>query len=193
MKKIIPKISTEKLSAKTGASNTANTETTKTDSLFETQKTENTTKIYTPGEKTGSAPTIDEKKAEEYATDLFNAMKGIGASGKTVDNILLNSELNSYDIVSIIDKYASVSDHHFLAKDLASNFMGKHEDKLLQKLMGSCFEVWADESSENIHLNWRARNALSEETMQKFMADEGYIERDTSGIRTSDMIVGIRG
>ena len=128
----------------------------KTENLFETDKTNNSGKLSGTSK---NAPAISEEAAKDYATDLYNAMKGFGANGKTVDDILLNGSLNSYDIVSVIDQYASVSGHHFLAKDLASNFMGKHEDRLLQKVLDACMEVYADDSPENMHLNWRAKEA----------------------------------
>ncbi|MCX4274912.1 MAG: hypothetical protein OSJ27_03910 [Candidatus Gastranaerophilales bacterium] len=142
-----------------------------------------------------TAPSINEDKAKEYAQSLCDAMKGFGADGKAVDAIILDESLNSYDIVSIMSKYGSVNRRHTLEKDLAREFMGKHEDKLLQRITDACFEVYADDNMANCGLHRIARLALENKTLQDFMLEKGMIKKDdeSDNIRTSTMILGIRG
>lgn len=180
-----------KNSVKTTVKNIKDVAGTKFVNLFETDKAEEETKSMSVV-ITGTEPTITKDEAKTYATDLYNAMKGIGARGKEVDNILLNGDLNSYDILSIINEYGSVSGGHFLSKDLASNFMGKHEDKLLQKILDSCLEILADDNSD-LTLRWRARTEIDLKVLENYMIKQGYATKDDSNISVSTLAVGIRG
>ena len=72
---------------------------------------------------------------------------------------------------------------------------GKHEDKLLQRITDACFEVYADDNMANCGLHRIARLALENKTLQDFMLEKGMIKKDdeSDNIRTSTMILGIRG
>lgn len=161
---------------------------------METLFPEETTKAQVDGpfKNTKDAPTITKEEAEDYATSLYEAMKGFGADGKAVDAILLNGELNSYDIVTIMEVYGKASKGNYLARDIASNFIGKHKENLLEKLMNACIEVYLNETPENRHLHHRARVAMDEKTLKDFMVKKGMAEPE-GNISISTLTTGSRG
>ena len=192
MFKINPKISTDNAAPESKTEAAKNTQTT---NLFPEPENGKSVKGITVKKSSATAPSIDKDKAQEYANSLYEAMKGLGADKDAVEEIILNENLNSYDIVSIMDRYGCTNRGHFLEKDFAANFMGKSEDKLLQRILDASFEVMADDAKTNCHLNKVADLALARKTLENFMIEKGMIEKDTesANISVSTMVTGVRG
>ncbi len=131
---------------------------------------------------------ISEDEIIDLTAQLDEAVENSNKQSKeTIKNILLDSGLNSYDILSIMKTNPGKKD--WLIKGIKKEFSGKEEDKLLKLISDACVEILTgnDTLAKEIADNY----IKTMDDISKFIST---VDNDfDSNIKTSTLIVGIRG
>ncbi len=131
---------------------------------------------------------ISEEEIIDLTAQLDEAVENSNKQSKeTIKNILLDSGLNSYDILSIMKTNPGKKD--WLIKGIKKEFSGKEEDKLLKLISDACVEILTgnDTLAKEIADNY----IKTMDDISKFIST---VDNDfDSNIKTSTLIVGIRG
>ncbi len=133
----------------------------------------------------GTSKTEDE--IADYIEQLDKAIETPDKNTKeTIENILLESDLNSSDILSIMASRSGKKD--WLTEGIKKNFSGKKEEKLLKTIAHVCTEM--SQSKDSLASGLAMNYIKTIDDINKFFKNPN---EDDSNIRVSNMITGIRG
>lgn len=130
-----------------------------------------------------------EEEYDAFAQQLSDAMAGFGADKKAMLDVLQNEDLNSYDILMIAKSYRE-NNRTYLTNDIKKEFFKKSEDELLEIFKQATIECLQSDDPMARH---QAEYVLRiEQGLIDYMS-AGQKDDDSLNIRTSTMIMGIRG
>lgn len=130
-----------------------------------------------------------EEEYDAFAQQLKDAMAGFGADKNAMLDVLQNEDLNSYDILMIAKSYRE-NNRTYLTNDIKKEFFKKSENELLEIFKRATIECLQSDDPMAKH---QAEYVLRiEQGLIDYMSIDQK-DDDSLNIRTSTMMVGIRG
>lgn len=121
--------------------------------------------------------TMSSKDLADIANKLYFAMKGVGTDEKTVNDIILNGNYSSSELVQIMSAYEELRGTP-LMEDIQGDFSGGAETKLREKLYNALQEEVNNRTEYDTNPNAKM-SALADEFYKEFNSSDatGFMEK----------------
>lgn len=133
---------------------------------------------------------LSKEEIADYTEQIHNALKGSKNDKEEIKELLTNGNLNSFDILSIMQTYRD-NYSPSLAEDILDNFPRKYKKDLVKILGNACAD--AAINGKDFESDIAYHFLKIDEKLIKYSDIKIKEAPEDSNIRVSTMMVGIRG
>lgn len=133
---------------------------------------------------------LSKEDIADYTEQIHKAIKGSKSDKKEIKELLENGNLSSFDILSIMQTYRD-NYSPSLANDILDNFPFTYKKDLVKILGNACADAAINGKEFESNIAYHFLNI--DEDLIKYSDIKIEDPQDNSNIRTSTMMIGIRG